>query len=536
MALNSTKDNSAGIRTDKLITDYLSDFSDTPENFRKIFVGGLSWATTEDRLQQFFEKMGAPVDRLAIMRDKLTGRSRGFGFVTFVSLDGLNLVLSRKHQLDGRTIECKRAIPKSEISTKMKKVFVGGIPLTLEESQLRKYFEKFGHVEECRIMTDGVLSRSRGFAFVCFSDDEVLNTVLSVPHSIEGKCFEVKKARGKAGQPEPQLPPTVVPPFYVPYNFPMALPRGQPPFPGFYVYPSLDPSLIGQTDNATEVRVDPSVGQNLRPIEAAVNLTQINPENPQKTDFDMDSLNKAFNGLEVPSKATNRRTLPVSSGKRGDKQNLNRTVSAHDKLESLHASSSTTGLGLQLKPLLSLNLQPSASIDDIDSTKPTGAGKTISQRRIGKPRSDKQKVNRTVSAHPTLQSIPSKVVIQSVSPRPPLKSYSAQQQNPRPNAPLSATGRLPSHDFFSETDASYLERELNRLGAKAGNQTGNMDKKAPIDPTKVESNRKRGVSSPVLPLDTIRHLDLNWRSGGKTSESTIHKYFPVLNTTELTQG
>lgn len=162
----------------------------------------------------------------------------------------------------------------------------------------------------------------------------------------------------------------------------------------------------------------------------------------------------------------------MSSGKRSDKQNLNRTVSAHEKLESLHASSSTT-LGLQLKPLLTLNPQPTLSTEEIDAFKQSnGGGKTIAQRRLGKPRSDKQKVNRTVSAHPTLQSTPTKMVIQT-SPRQQLKS-SPTQQPQRLNAPLSATGRLPSHDFFSDTDASYLERELNRLGAKAGNQTGSQ--------------------------------------------------------------
>lgn len=100
------------------VSDYLKDFADTPENYRKVFVGGLSWATTEgtldgtqhgthdplDRLQQYFEKLGAPVERLSIMRDKTTGRSRGFGFITFVSLEGLDLCLKRRHTLDGRTV------------------------------------------------------------------------------------------------------------------------------------------------------------------------------------------------------------------------------------------------------------------------------------------------------------------------------------------------------------------------------------------------------------------------------------------------
>lgn len=49
---------------------------------KKIFVGGLSWGTDDDALQQAFSRFGA-VDEATIITDRETGRSRGFGFVTF---------------------------------------------------------------------------------------------------------------------------------------------------------------------------------------------------------------------------------------------------------------------------------------------------------------------------------------------------------------------------------------------------------------------------------------------------------------------
>lgn len=48
----------------------------------KIFVGGLSWQTTEDGLKYYFEKYGELID-VALMTDKRTGQPRGFGFATF---------------------------------------------------------------------------------------------------------------------------------------------------------------------------------------------------------------------------------------------------------------------------------------------------------------------------------------------------------------------------------------------------------------------------------------------------------------------
>ena len=48
----------------------------------KVFVGGLSWQTTEEGLRYYFEKFGELCDA-ALMTDKRTGQPRGFGFVTF---------------------------------------------------------------------------------------------------------------------------------------------------------------------------------------------------------------------------------------------------------------------------------------------------------------------------------------------------------------------------------------------------------------------------------------------------------------------
>lgn len=53
----------------------------------KIFVGGLSWQTTETSLRYYFEKFGELTDA-AIMTDKRTGQPRGFGFITMKDPSG----------------------------------------------------------------------------------------------------------------------------------------------------------------------------------------------------------------------------------------------------------------------------------------------------------------------------------------------------------------------------------------------------------------------------------------------------------------
>ncbi|CZS85671.1 unnamed protein product [Fusarium graminearum] len=71
----------------------------------KLYVGNLSWNTTDETLRQTFSEFGEVTDSI-IMRDRDTGRARGFGFVTFsteeqatAAVDALN-----EQELDGRRI------------------------------------------------------------------------------------------------------------------------------------------------------------------------------------------------------------------------------------------------------------------------------------------------------------------------------------------------------------------------------------------------------------------------------------------------
>lgn len=74
------------------------------DDYRKLFIGGLSWETTIDGLQRYFSRFGEVVDAV-VMKNPETGRSRGFGFVTFSDPANVDAVLnSGPHQLDGRTV------------------------------------------------------------------------------------------------------------------------------------------------------------------------------------------------------------------------------------------------------------------------------------------------------------------------------------------------------------------------------------------------------------------------------------------------
>jgi len=82
---------------------------------KNIFVGNLSFNTSEDELRQMFEAFGQ-VDRVSIMTDRDTGRSRGFGFVEMASNeDGEKAITALNgSQAGGRTLNVNEARPKTE--------------------------------------------------------------------------------------------------------------------------------------------------------------------------------------------------------------------------------------------------------------------------------------------------------------------------------------------------------------------------------------------------------------------------------------
>ncbi len=79
---------------------------------KKLFVGGLNYDTTQDGLQQAFSQFGA-VSSATIIIDKMSGRSKGFGFVEFDDDAAADAAVSAMNgaELEGRTLTVNEARP-----------------------------------------------------------------------------------------------------------------------------------------------------------------------------------------------------------------------------------------------------------------------------------------------------------------------------------------------------------------------------------------------------------------------------------------
>jgi RNA recognition motif-containing protein len=82
---------------------------------KRLFVGGIAWATTDDSLQAAFAQAGT-VEYAKIATDRMTGRSRGFGFVEMATEEEAQkaIALWDGKELDGRVLKVNEAMPREE--------------------------------------------------------------------------------------------------------------------------------------------------------------------------------------------------------------------------------------------------------------------------------------------------------------------------------------------------------------------------------------------------------------------------------------
>ena len=204
----------------------------------KIFVGGLSWQTTEESLRYHFEQYG-PVVSVEVMRDRVTGDPRGFAFVVFSKEETVDLVMNEpRHEINHKVVDVKRAQARgvappsihqnrqhqqqhnnnqhqpshnnnnnnneSKLTPEQlqNKVFVGGLPPSVGREELKACFERFGSVVDAIVMMDQTQQRSRGFGFVTFENGTggAQKAIAAQPVEIHGRYAEVKLATPKGEQ------------------------------------------------------------------------------------------------------------------------------------------------------------------------------------------------------------------------------------------------------------------------------------------------------------------------------------------------
>lgn len=171
--------------------------SSARDDDRKLFVGGLSWETTEKELRDHFGKYGE-IESINVKTDPTTGRSRGFAFIVFTSTEAIEKVnKAGEHVINNKKVDPKKA------KARHGKIFVGGLTPEISDDEIKTYFSQFGNIIEVEMPFDKQKAQRKGFCFITFDSEQVVNELLRTPkQKISGREVDVKRATPK---PENQM-------------------------------------------------------------------------------------------------------------------------------------------------------------------------------------------------------------------------------------------------------------------------------------------------------------------------------------------
>ncbi|GAB2282617.1 hypothetical protein Dimus_017156 [Dionaea muscipula] len=167
---------------------------------KKLVVLGIPWDVDTEGLKEYMSRFG-DLDDCIVMKERSTGRSRGFGYVTFASVEDAKRALSSEHILGNRVLEVKVATPKEEMmrtsTKKVTRIFVARIPQSVNEDEFRSHFEAYGGITDLYMPKDPTTKGHRGIGFITFEKPESVDNLMSNTHELGGTTLVVDRATPK---------------------------------------------------------------------------------------------------------------------------------------------------------------------------------------------------------------------------------------------------------------------------------------------------------------------------------------------------
>jgi len=171
-----------------------TDANQISEDDRKLFVGGLPQEAKETDIKEYFETFGE-IDNINLKTDQHTGRSRGFCFIVFKTVDGLEAANSQdSHAVKGKKVACKKA------EAKQGKIFVGKLPTEgLTDDDIKDHFSQFGAVAEVVRPKDKTNNDApKNFCFITFErEDPAKQLIKDGTSTINGTEVAIKQVTPK---------------------------------------------------------------------------------------------------------------------------------------------------------------------------------------------------------------------------------------------------------------------------------------------------------------------------------------------------
>mmetsp|Transcript_47921 Transcript_47921/g.70936 ORF Transcript_47921/g.70936 Transcript_47921/m.70936 type:complete len:399 (+) Transcript_47921:117-1313(+) len=179
----------------------------------KLYVGNLSFDTEAEGLTEYFAQFG-PVSDCYIPEDRVTGRPRGFAFVSMTPADAeVAIEQTDGYEFDGRVLKVNKSLSRSEKealgqtsgggnrnygSSAGTKLYVGNLSFDTEEQTVRDMFEEYGEITDYFMPMDRDTGRPRGFAFVTMAPENAERAAMETDgYELDGRILRVNEAQPK---------------------------------------------------------------------------------------------------------------------------------------------------------------------------------------------------------------------------------------------------------------------------------------------------------------------------------------------------
>ncbi|XP_010525452.1 PREDICTED: UBP1-associated protein 2A-like [Tarenaya hassleriana] len=194
------------------VANQIRKVADEDPVHRKIFVHGLGWDTKADALIEAFKQYGEIEDCKAVV-DKISGKSKGYGFILFKSRSGARNALKQpQKKIGSRMTACQLAsvgpvqgnptaaatsAPAQHSTSEFsyRKIYVSNVAAELDAQKLFAFFSRYGEIEEGPLGLDKVTGRPKGFCLFIYKSPESAKRALDEPHkNFEGHVLHCQKA------------------------------------------------------------------------------------------------------------------------------------------------------------------------------------------------------------------------------------------------------------------------------------------------------------------------------------------------------
>ncbi|KAL5197735.1 hypothetical protein ABZP36_001247 [Zizania latifolia] len=181
----------------------------------KVFVGNLPFSVDSAQLAGLFEQAGS-VEMVEVVYDRVTGRSRGFGFVTMSTAEEAGAAVEQfnGYTFQGRSLRVNSGPPppRDEFAPRAprgggnnfdssNKIYVGNLSWGVDNSTLENLFSEQGNVLDAKVIYDRESGRSRGFGFVTYGSAEEVNNAIS---NLDGVDLDGRQIRVTVAESKPK--------------------------------------------------------------------------------------------------------------------------------------------------------------------------------------------------------------------------------------------------------------------------------------------------------------------------------------------